>query len=167
MMGSYKTCQDGAGYMILPITAVVKTIFTFKYCSMRDHQHVSLQLSHVVVTVVFVIAARKWRGDGLNLDPLLALSTLCTEHRWGPWYGYRGMCKVTQQQNTQGMSLGGNSINLHALSIASDMCCHLFTNAGDTWSQYLTCSTFPFAALHKFSKNLGPISKLLVPEGWC
>jgi len=62
------------------------------------------------------------------------------------------------------MSLGGNSINLHALITAGYMCCHLFTNAGDTWYQYLTCSTFPFAGLHKFSKNLGPISKLLVPH---
>jgi len=56
-----------------------------------------------------------------------------------------------------------NSIHLHALSTASDMCCHLFTNASDTW--YLTFFTFPFAGLHKFPKNLGPISKLLVPEG--
>jgi hypothetical protein len=32
MMDSYKTCQDGAGDMILPITVVVKTMFTFKYC---------------------------------------------------------------------------------------------------------------------------------------
>jgi len=48
------------------------------------------------------------------------------------------------------MSLGGNSINLQALSTASDMCCHLFTNAGDTWYHYLTCSTFPFVGLQKF-----------------
>jgi hypothetical protein len=32
MKGSYKTCQDGARDIILPITVVVKTKFTFKYC---------------------------------------------------------------------------------------------------------------------------------------
>jgi hypothetical protein len=32
MKGSYKTCQDGVGEIILPINVVVKTKFIFKYC---------------------------------------------------------------------------------------------------------------------------------------
>jgi hypothetical protein len=132
---------------------------------MRDLQNVSLQLSHVVVTVVIAFGAREWSGDGLNLDPLLALSTLCTELRSVLQYRYRGMCTDTQQHNTQGMGLGGNSINLQAFSTADDMCCHLFTNGGArcylTCSQYLTCSTLPCTGLHIFSKNQ------FHPDGLC
>jgi len=52
------------------------------------------------MAMVIAVEARELSGGGLNLDPLLALSALCTEHRPGLGYKYRGMCTVIQQSNS-------------------------------------------------------------------
>jgi len=50
--------------------------------------------------MVIAVEARELSGGGFNLDPLLALSAMCTEHRPGLGYKYRGMCTVIQQSNS-------------------------------------------------------------------
>ena len=68
-------------------------------CSMRDLHNILLQTSYLLVAMVIAVETRELSGDDLNLDPLLALSALCTEHRPGLRYKYRGMCTFIQQSS--------------------------------------------------------------------
>ena len=111
----------------MPTLLVLYSVLTIpvrvamRNCTMRDIQNISLQPSYLLVAMVIAVEARELSGGGggLNLDPLLALSALCIDHRPGLGYNIEACVQSYSRTTVKGMDLGGNSANLHAFSTAN------------------------------------------------